>query len=61
MKFKVNDSCICCGLCAETCPEVFVLKEDELAQASEAEINPPLLDTAIEAMENCPVNAIEEA
>ncbi len=61
MKFKINDSCIGCGLCADTCPEIFQLNEDELAQASEEEVEPPLLDSAIEAMENCPVSAIEEA
>ena len=28
MKYKVNDTCIACGMCAGTCPEVFRMNDD---------------------------------
>ena len=37
MKYKVNDSCIGCGLCESTCPEVFSIQGD-VAVAIEGEV-----------------------
>ncbi|MBR3412143.1 MAG: ferredoxin [Bacteroidales bacterium] len=51
MKYKVNDSCIGCGLCEATCPAVFHIEGDVLEAA---------LTAATEAKEGCPVGAIEE-
>ena len=61
MKYVVNVSCIGCGLCAGTCPEVFSMNDDGVAVAIEAEVPDDALDTAAEAMDGCPVGAIEEA
>lgn len=61
MKYQVNDSCIGCGLCEATCPNVFSMGDDGLAHASEAEVAADDLASADEAMNNCPVGAIEEA
>ena len=61
MKYVVNDRCIGCGLCAGTCPEVFSMNDDGVAVAIEAEVPDDALDTAAEAMDGCPVGAIEEA
>ena len=58
MKFHVNDNCIGCGLCANTCPGVFSMN-DGRAVASPGGPAPDLEDSALEAMESCPVNAIE--
>ena len=59
MKYKVNDSCIGCGLCESTCPEVFTIKGD-VAVAIDAEVPESALASAAEAKDGCPVGAIEE-
>ena len=61
MKYHVNDSCIGCGLCAGTCPEVFSMSDEGVAVAIESEVLEGALDSAAEAMDGCPVGAIEEA
>lgn len=58
MIVKVDrDTCVGCGLCAETCPKVFEMDGENIAvviaqpdAASEA--------SAREAADNCPVSAI---
>ena len=60
MKYKVNDSCIGCGLCESTCPEVFHMNGD-VAVAIEGEVPEAALAAAAEAKDGCPVGAIEEA
>ena len=60
MKYKVNDSCIGCGLCEGTCPEVFSIQGD-VAVAIDGEVPESALATAAEAKECCPVGAIEDA
>lgn len=60
MKFRVNDNCIGCGLCNATCPEVFRM-EDGRAVAVAGDVPAESESSATEAMENCPVSAIEKA
>lgn len=58
MKAEINrDGCIACGLCAETCPEVFQMADDGLAEVYEhpTEEN---REKVKEAAENCPVQVI---
>jgi len=58
MKVKVDqDVCIGCGLCADTCPDVFELKDDK-AYVKIAEIPEDKLSLVKEAAANCPVDAI---
>lgn len=58
MKATVNRSgCISCGLCAETCPDVFRMAEDGLAEAY-AEVIDDVRQSAEEARDNCPVSVI---
>ena len=58
MKAKVDKSgCISCGLCITTCPEVFRLGSDGLAEAY-ADVTAELAGSAQEALEGCPVSVI---
>ncbi|MFA6775923.1 MAG: ferredoxin [Sphaerochaetaceae bacterium] len=57
MKYHVNESCIGCGLCEGTCPEVFSLNNEGKAVAKDIDTDDP---QAMQALEGCPVGAIEE-
>ena len=58
MKAVVDkDECIGCGLCVETCPEVFDMDGD-VADVIVDEIPSDAEDSAQEAAENCPVDCI---
>ena len=59
MRFLVTADCIGCGLCVSTCPEVFRMNAAGVAEAA-AEAEGPAQGTAVEAMEGCPVDAIEK-
>jgi ferredoxin len=53
-----EEACIACGLCAETCPEVFELKDDKVIAKME-EVPEELVESCREAAEECPVEAIQ--
>ena len=57
MKASVEPGCIACGLCVGTCPEVFRIGQDGLAE-SYAEVTDQLTDSAQEARDGCPVSVI---
>ncbi|MEG0152958.1 MAG: ferredoxin [Niameybacter sp.] len=60
MKAKVDkDTCIGCGLCPATCPEVFSLEDDGLAVAIEGDISEDVCEEAEAARDGCPVSAID--
>ena len=45
IKYRVNENCIGCGLCAGICPEVFSMTDEGVATAIETEVpaeNEPL-------------------
>ncbi len=62
MKVYVDqDLCIACGLCIDICPTVFDWNEDGNAEAIEEEVPEDVEEEAQEAMDSCPVEAIQEA
>ena len=50
--------CISCGLCAETCPEVFRMADDGLAEAYRENVPKEVEESAAEARDGCPVTVI---
>ena len=53
-----REGCIACGLCAETCPEVFHMGDDGPAEVIREEVPEAAADTAVEARDGCPVSVI---
>ncbi|HBR03679.1 MAG TPA: ferredoxin [Ruminiclostridium sp.] len=59
MKASIDrDGCIACGLCASTCPEVFRMADDGLAEVYVEEVPEDVEDMAVECQESCPVSVI---
>ncbi len=55
-KVRVDeDLCIGCGLCVDTCPDVFELTDDGKAKAKD---NADNIDCAKDAADTCPTEAI---
>ncbi|MFH1189579.1 MAG: ferredoxin [Candidatus Omnitrophota bacterium] len=58
MKAVVDaDTCIGCGLCVSTCPEVFKMEEDK-AVVIASPVPKGAEETCKKATEDCPVTAI---
>ena len=58
MKAHVDeDTCIGCGLCETTCPEVFSM-EGDVAKVIADPVPTEVEDTCEEAADECPVQAI---
>lgn len=60
MKVHVNENCIGCGLCEGICPSIFRINENSVAEAIAYEMDAKEVESVQEAMESCPVGAIEE-
>jgi ferredoxin len=60
MKFFVDDTCIGCGVCNATCPDVFEMTDQGQAKATDEEVAEELEADAEEAMNSCPVGAIHK-
>lgn len=57
MKVHIEDTCTACGLCVDTCPEVFQMGS-ELAEVIVDEVPAEFEDAAQQAADECPVEAI---
>ncbi len=57
MNVSIQDTCTACGLCCDTCPEVFEMGDD-IAEVITDEISEELSSTVQLAAEECPVAAI---
>lgn len=59
MKVVVDeDLCTGCGLCVDTCPAVFEMKDDKAAVKANS-VPDDSVDCSKEAASNCPVEAIK--
>ena len=60
MEIKIdNDLCTGCGLCEETCPDIFKLNEDEdIAEVVKTDYDENDEECIDEAIESCPTEAI---
>ena len=56
--FVDRDSCIGCEACVGICPEVFSMDDEGISVAIDGELAADILESAEEAMECCPVEAI---
>ncbi len=57
MKVRIEDTCTSCGLCIDTCPEVFEMGAD-MAEVIVDEVAVELEDLVHQAADECPVSAI---
>jgi ferredoxin len=57
MKVAVTEDCIACGLCVDTCPEVFEMG-DQYAQLTVDAVPEEHQEAVRQAAEECPVEAI---
>lgn len=57
MKVRIEESCTACGLCVDTCPEVFSMGDDR-AEVIIDVVPAELEDTVQQAADECPVEAI---
>jgi ferredoxin len=57
MKVRIEDTCTACGLCCDTCPEVFEMGSD-MAQVKVADVPAEFEDAVQQAADECPVEAI---
>lgn len=57
MNVRVEDNCTACGLCVDTCPEVFEMGP-QIAQVIVNEVPAELEDLVQQAADECPVEAI---
>lgn len=59
MKAYVNrDTCIGCEACVATCPEVFSMDSEGISVPIEEDIPEEVLESAEDARDGCPVDAI---
>ncbi|UCC97955.1 MAG: ferredoxin, partial [Phycisphaerales bacterium] len=57
MVVRIEDTCTACGLCCDTCPEVFEMNDD-MAQVIVDEVPAECEDAVQQAADECPVEAI---
>jgi ferredoxin len=57
MKVRIEDTCTACGLCCDTCPEVFEMGPD-MAQVKVKDVPAEFEDVVQQAADECPVEAI---
>lgn len=59
MKVKIVEGCIGCGLCVSTCPSVFCIGMDGLAEVCAPPVGDGEDNAVRQAADNCPVGVIK--
>jgi len=54
-----KETCTGCGLCVETCPEVFEMDKNDIAEVKIDTVPASAEATCKEAVKNCPSEAIK--
>jgi len=57
MKVRIEDTCTGCGLCVDTCPDVFEMGSD-IAQVVAGDVPAEYEDNVQQAADECPAEAI---
>ena len=57
MNVRIEESCTACGLCVDTCPDVFQMGDD-IAEVLDENVPAELEDAVQQAADECPVEAI---
>ena len=57
MKARIEDTCTACGLCCDTCPDVFEMGDD-IATVLLSEVPEQYRELVQQAADECPVGAI---
>ena len=57
MKVSITEDCVACGLCIDTCPDVFEMGS-QYAQVKTDDVSSDLEELVQQAADECPVSAI---
>ena len=57
MRVRIEDTCTACGLCVDTCPDVFEMGSD-MAEVTADEVPAEFEEAVQQAADECPVEAI---
>jgi ferredoxin len=57
MKVRIEDTCTACGLCVDTCPDVFEMGSD-MAEVTVDEVPSEFEEAVQQAADECPAEAI---
>ncbi len=53
-----RSGCISCGLCVQTCPDVFRMADDGVAEVHQEDVPKELEEDAVASRDGCPVSVI---
>ena len=57
MKVKIEEGCIACGVCVDSCPDVFQMGDD-VAEVINENVPEQFQDQVKQAAQDCPVDVI---
>lgn len=57
MKVRIEDNCTACGMCVDSCPEIFQMGDD-IAEVTMEIVSPELEEAVQQAADECPAESI---